>query len=643
MSPSPATPGKTHPSASSSSSVTSYGQVIEYIQGRLYLAFYTHPPTASTPFPYSLTPRTPHKRSKSQPAPGPTRQPLPPIYFSIDDSLLYNAFHHDFGPLHIGHLYRFAVDLHEILGDPDNEDRHIVFWSNADSRSRANAACILACYMVLIQYWPPHLALAPIAQADPPLMPFRDAGYSQADYMINVQDVVYGVWKAKEEGLCGLRDFSLEEYEKYERVDMGDFNWLTPSFLAFASPKHEPTQAIPQSSPLYSMLPTSLASLRQSTLPQPFKNVLSHFTSRNIGLVVRLNSQLYSSTYFTVLGIDHMDMIFEDGTCPPLPLVRQFIKIAHNTITVKHKGVAVHCKAGLGRTGCLIGAYLIYRHGFTANEIIAFMRFMRPGMVVGPQQHWLHLNQGAFREWWFEDAAKEKLAAQPTTPTKTPSTSKLRYVSNGQTSTPPNRSQKRAVLGEVNNNEASAVSNQDENLPAPTPGQPRKTSRIHDRHHPYSRNASGNFGIEDEQNERPDTEVVSMHRTSRGGNESEEEWQLRMMTTKRTPSQSPNAKEKRAVSYTATTTTASILQHTTHTTERDSGNYTDAAPSSRPKTPAALKSGSGSGTLGVGKVRSSPRRGGDKTPGVREGVNGVRKTSGRVGSVGVLGSLSRKM
>lgn len=83
---------------------------------------------------------------------------------------------------------------------------------------RANAACLLACYMVLIQSWPPHLALAPIAQADPPLMPFRDAGYSQADYVINIQDVVYGVWKAKEEGLCGLRDFSLEECVPFEKA-----------------------------------------------------------------------------------------------------------------------------------------------------------------------------------------------------------------------------------------------------------------------------------------------------------------------------------------------------------------------------------------------------------------------------------------
>lgn len=183
---------------------------------RLYLASYTHVPNEHTPFPYPSKPaRSPHKRSaKSQTGPTPVSsgpKVHPPAYFTIDDTLLYNRFHADFGPLHIGHLYRFAVQLHEVLADPDNTDRGVVFWSKADSRSRANAACLLACYMVLIQSWPPHLALAPIAQADPPLMPFRDAGYSQADYGLCVQDVVYGVWKAKEEGLCGLKDFSLEE------------------------------------------------------------------------------------------------------------------------------------------------------------------------------------------------------------------------------------------------------------------------------------------------------------------------------------------------------------------------------------------------------------------------------------------------
>lgn len=183
------------------------------------MASYTRPPDEYTLFPFpEQPPRSPHKRSsKSQngAAPPPPAQAapnaLPPVYFTVENELLYNRFYADFGPLHIGHLYRFAVLFHEVLGDPANEDRCVVFWSKPDSKSRSNAACLLACYMIVIQNWPPHLALAPIAQADPPYMPFRDAGYSQADFIINVQDVVYGVWRAKELGLCGFRDFSLEE------------------------------------------------------------------------------------------------------------------------------------------------------------------------------------------------------------------------------------------------------------------------------------------------------------------------------------------------------------------------------------------------------------------------------------------------
>ena len=186
-----------------------------HLSDRLYLASYTQAPNEHTPFPYPTTQakRSPHKKSsRIQNTPSSPALRPPPVYFTIDDTLLYNAFHADFGPLHIGHLYRFAVQFHEILGDPANNDKAVVFWSRADARSRANAACLVACYMVLIQAWPPHLALAPIAQADPPYMPFRDAGYSQADFILNIQDVVYGVWKAKEENICQLKEFNLEEY-----------------------------------------------------------------------------------------------------------------------------------------------------------------------------------------------------------------------------------------------------------------------------------------------------------------------------------------------------------------------------------------------------------------------------------------------
>ena len=45
--------------------------------------------------------------------------------------------------------------------------------------------------------------------------------------------------------------------------------------------------------------------------------------------------------------------------------------------------------AGLGRTGTLIGAYLMKHHKFTAAEAIAWLRICRPGSVIGPQQNYL--------------------------------------------------------------------------------------------------------------------------------------------------------------------------------------------------------------------------------------------------------------
>lgn len=512
-------------------------------------------------------------------------------------------------------------------------------------------------------------------------MPFRDAGYSQADYSLTVQDVVYGVWKAKEEGLVGLKEFSLEEYEKFERVDMGDFNWITPSFLAFASPQHQPVDVIQPGNPLYSTLPRSLSALRRDqNLPTPFKNVLSHFVERNIGLVVRLNSELYSPSYFTALGIKHLDMIFDDGTCPPLSLVRKFVDLAHRTINDKKKGIAVHCKAGLGRTGCLIGAYLIYRHGFTANEIIAFMRFMRPGMVVGPQQHWLHLNQGTFREWWFEDTVKAQIIAQmaPTTPTRAQRSASRRLASNGQTFTPPqgdrnaanNASPRRSALGEITNNEQAATSATytsdekstlgvaDENLPAPTPGQPRKTSKIY--------GGSRRVMTENQPFDiKPDSEVVTTQRSVHDATESEEDYARKMLSRKTaSPSHasaqhSPNTTtgsvtrsgKRRAVSCTTTTTTTTKWDVPTDTgsdsenqrpgsveaeADSDIAMLDRTSPSrAAPKTPLAMKSGSGvGGGLSVGKRgMGSPMRG---TPVRRstEGKTSVRKTSGRVGSLG---------
>jgi hypothetical protein len=66
-------------------------------------------------------------------------------------------------------------------------------------------------------------------------------------------------------------------------------------------------------------------------------------------------------------------------------IVAKFLSIAE----ALPGALAVHGKAGLGRTGTLIALYMMKHHGFSARAAMGWLRILRPGSVIGAQQDFL--------------------------------------------------------------------------------------------------------------------------------------------------------------------------------------------------------------------------------------------------------------
>ncbi|XP_070701417.1 dual specificity protein phosphatase CDC14AB-like [Pempheris klunzingeri] len=309
-------------------------------------------------------------------------------YFSTDEEFTYESFYADFGPLNLAMLYRYCCKLNKKLKSFTVPRKKLVHYTSYDQKKRANAAVLIGAYAVIYLKRSPEEAYRTLISGNNSgYLPFRDAAMGECSFNLTVLDCLQGIRKASQYGFFDFDSFHVEEYEHYERVENGDMNWVIPGrILAFSSP--HPRSKIDNGYPLHA--------------PEAY---FAFFRQNNVTSVVRLNRKLYEGRRFEDAGFEHHDLFFLDGTTPSDLIIRRFLHVCEST----EGAVAVHCKAGLGRTGTLIGCYLMKHFRFTAAEAIAWIRICRPGSIIGPQQNFLEEKQHSL--WIQGDVHRSKQKA----------------------------------------------------------------------------------------------------------------------------------------------------------------------------------------------------------------------------------------
>jgi len=235
--------------------------------------------------------------------------------------------------------------LDNLLADPRVAHKRIVHCCSQKSQKRANAACLICAYQVLVLGRSAKEAFEPFRHLSKPFLPFRDAARGECAFQLTIEDCLLGLQKSVECHWFDWRKFDVFSYEYFGMVEEGDMNWIIPGkFMAFPEPcsQHVDADGYP------------------ALTPEDYSDL---FVQAGISLVVRLNKKSYDEGRFINQGIKHVDLEFRDGSVPPQEIVSKFLYIAE-----KETGaMAVHCKAGLGRTGTLIGLYAM-KHSSSQRE-----------------------------------------------------------------------------------------------------------------------------------------------------------------------------------------------------------------------------------------------------------------------------------
>ena len=296
-------------------------------------------------------------------------QDLDDLAFALDEKIRrlhlsqavqYEAYCDDFGPMNMSSTIDFIRLLDaELASSPDAK---VVVCADDGSRGLTNAVFLIGAYMIIKLEMSPAEVARRFRWLDPALIEsYRDATFSRPDFRLHLEDCWRGLAKGRDLGWIGYGgsdylwgDIDVDEYRHYDSPANGNLHEVVPGkFVAFQGPRDLGGADYRDDA----------ATGARAFSPDFYVEVLRDM---KVETVARLNEARYSAAGFTSRGLVHHDLEFDDCTCPPDAVVAAFLRESEGA-------VAVHCQAGLERTGTLIGLWLMRSRGFTAREAMGWL------------------------------------------------------------------------------------------------------------------------------------------------------------------------------------------------------------------------------------------------------------------------------
>jgi len=302
------------------------------------------------------------------------------FFTSTDLQERYSPFCSDFGPVNLSVVVQFCRHLRGLLNDPRLQHRHVVYYCDDEPEQITNTIFLLSSFLLLEHgFSPDEAATIFCAVPNDMIVPFRDATNAPSTFPLSVRDCLGALKRAVQLGWLKIDAFDVDEYLQLDDPCSADMHRVCPNLFACRAPAEDDAD--------------------DDEYTIPVDSQLVQFRRLGVHKLVHLNTGCSTDHHRMkeVLergGVRHCDLFSDDAT-PSDALVVEFLRECRCASPVpannaEHEEVmAVSCRTGLGKTGTMVAVYIMVDFGFSAREAIAWLRIVRPGSVLGPQQHYL--------------------------------------------------------------------------------------------------------------------------------------------------------------------------------------------------------------------------------------------------------------